>query len=105
MGLPTDGFNYGPFDQYFMGRPVDPEYWNELGGIYLLACNGCGDVGCWPLVSRIRQVGSSVIWDRFYQPHRKAWDYSNFGPFVFDAQEYEVAVKNLVRDLAGMGQI
>jgi hypothetical protein len=35
------------------------------------------------------------MWDSFQQPHRKERDYSDFGPIVFDAQQYREAVSAL----------
>ena len=67
-GLIPGWFAYGPLDQYFLAESTEP-YWEQVKGYYLLGCN-CGEVGCWPLVCRIRKLGDSVIWDEFRQPHR-----------------------------------
>jgi hypothetical protein len=34
----------------------------------------------------------SVTWSNFAQPHRRAWSYAGFGPFVFDRRQYENAI-------------
>jgi len=34
----------------------------------------------------------TVIWDTFKQLRRPLQDYSDFGPFVFDAEQYTKAV-------------
>jgi len=60
-------------------------------GHYLLDCE-CGFPGCWPLCARILMRGTTVVWDTFKQPHRPLQDYSDFGPFVFDAEQYTKAV-------------
>jgi len=81
-------------EHYFMGtagRGYPP-------GHYLLDCK-CGLAGCWPLCARILMTGTTVVWDTFKQPHRPLQDYSDFGRFVFDAEQYtkavvEVAAKN-----------
>jgi hypothetical protein len=33
--------------------------------------------------------------DSFRQPHRPDWDYSGFGPFVFDRAQYDEALQLL----------
>lgn len=87
-GLIPEYFNYGPLLDHFLANEVR----------YVLACS-CGEVGCWPLLCRIRLEGDHVIWDRFEQRHRPARDYSSFGPFVFALAQYRAAVQNLAEDL------
>jgi hypothetical protein len=100
-GLVIDGFNYGPMNDYFFGH-AKSDYWKELGGIYLLGCGECGDVGCWPLVCVVDQQGSDIVWSKFRQQHRAEWDYAGFGPFVFSQANYLSALEKLAADLAGM---
>jgi hypothetical protein len=57
----------------------------------LLGCT-CGDTGCWPLVAQIDADADTVTWSSFMQPHRPQWDYSGFGPFVFDRTQYDEAL-------------
>ena len=57
----------------------------------LLGCD-CGDMGCWPLRAEIHADADTVTWDSFHQPHRPDWDYSGFGPFVFDRAQYDEAL-------------
>ena len=59
----------------------------ETKEITLLGCP-CGIVDCWPLCAHMEQSEDTIMWYGFSNPHRK-WDYSNFGPFVFDKREYE----------------
>jgi len=66
----------------------------HAGWTYVLACE-CGEVGCWPLECRIEVTRDEVVWSAFRQPHRDAWDYAGFGPFVFDRRRYEAAVAAL----------
>jgi hypothetical protein len=77
----------------------------KLGDIYLLGCQ-CGEVGCWPLTTRVTVNNNRVLWDSFRQPHRER-DYSRFGPFVFDLDQYRNAVALLattsVSELLGVG--
>jgi hypothetical protein len=90
-GLVPRWFNYGSLDRYFLGDVDQNSYFARIGGIYLLGCQ-CGEVGCWPLMARIRVDPESVVWDSFQQPHRPERNYSCFGPFVFDAEQYRAAV-------------
>lgn len=60
----------------------------------VLACT-CGEVGCWPLLTRIGMTGDLVVWDCFEQPYRTARDYTGFGPFLFDRDQYDKAVQKL----------
>ncbi|HEX4301257.1 MAG TPA: hypothetical protein VHZ78_00585 [Rhizomicrobium sp.] len=103
VGLPPGGYRYGPFDQYFLGLTFR---FDDLGGIHVLACRYCGFVGCWPLLCKVSIVAREVHWSDFRQPHRKKWDYSGFGPFVFERAAFDAAVHTLVADLgAGTGTL
>jgi hypothetical protein len=90
-GLIPRWFNYGCLANYFLGNFEPNSYFAKMGGAYLLGCD-CGDVGCWPLAAHIQTGGESVKWTSFRQPHRPERDYSGFGPFVFDADQYRKAV-------------
>ena len=87
-------FKYAALDRYFLGHFEKGSYFARLERVYVLGCQ-CGEVGCWPLLARIRVGDASVMWDSFQQPHRKERDYSDFGPIVFDAQQYREAVSAL----------
>jgi hypothetical protein len=91
-GLIPKSFAYGPLDCYFMGQAAD-SFWEQ--GYYLLGCGQCGEVDCWPLIARITKIGDTVVWNRFEQPHRPNRDYSSFGPFIFDAEQYKSAVAEI----------
>ena len=93
-GLVPQFFDYGPLDRYLMGDCEPDSHWANLDGIYVLGCD-CGEVGCWPLLCRVTLDGEAVVWDQFKQPHRKERDYSEFGPFVFDAAQYRTAASDL----------
>ena len=99
-GIIPGWFDYGPLEKYFLGEYGQDSYWAKLGTAYILGCK-CGEVGCWPLECRIRVEGNDVVWDHFSQPHRKARDYSEFGPFVFDGAQYRDALSKLI---AGISQ-
>lgn len=93
--LIPQNFNYGPLDKYFLGIYEGDSIWGQLGGVYLLGCE-CGEVGCWPLLCQVKIEGDVVIWNNFQQPHRSERDYSGFGPFVFDLEQYQGAVAYLL---------
>jgi hypothetical protein len=98
-GLIPQWFKYGSLDRYFFGDFEQNSYFERMGGIYLLGCQ-CGEVGCWPLTTRIRASSESVVWDSFQQPHRLDRDYSGFGPFVFDPAQYREAVAVLCAEFS-----
>ncbi len=63
--------------------------------IELLTCS-CGSPGCWPMLVKIMETENSVIWSDFEQPHRKeTWDYTKFGPFEFEKEQYYQAIETL----------
>jgi hypothetical protein len=70
--------------------------------IMLLGCT-CGIDECWPLLARVEMTETSVIWRDFEQPYRSEnhpnpWDYSGFGPFVFDRNAYQAELEKLLRE-------
>ena len=63
--------------------------------VSILGCC-CGVVDCWPLDVAI-EVGKNVVtWYGFNMYHRKNWDYSSLGSFVFDKQQYWSEVDKLL---------
>jgi hypothetical protein len=98
-GLIPQFFNHGSFDRYLLGEFDEDSYWARRDGIYLLGCS-CGEVGCWPLLCKVEVDGGTVTWSRFRQPHRPDRDYSQFGPFVFDADQYREVVAALSAELS-----
>jgi hypothetical protein len=84
---PSPPPGYGSLEHYFIGRDGQ----GHRLGHSLLECQ-CGNVGCWPLCARIVVAERTVVWDSFRQPHRPLRDYSDFGPFIFDAEQYRKAV-------------
>lgn len=94
-GLVPAHFNFGPLDQYFLatiaGSPSEEKRW-------LLGCS-CGEAGCWPLEARVVRAERQVSWQDFAQPFRRERDYSDFGPFRFDLDQYEQAVIELASAL------
>ncbi|MFD3328012.1 hypothetical protein [Streptomyces sp. NPDC058701] len=46
-------------------------------------------------MARITATADLVTWDTFEQPHRKTRDYVAFGPFQFERQQYDDALRHL----------
>jgi hypothetical protein len=95
-GLVPRWFNFGPWDRYLLG---EDHMGSPADSVDLLGCS-CGELGCWPLNCRIERNAGTVVWDRFAQPHRPARDYSQFGPFVFDLDQYREAIAELEVELS-----
>lgn len=100
-GLIPRYYNFGSLDCHFMGYslweyPARPRSLPTT----LLVCGDCGLGSCWPLMAEIFSDECEVVWRRFAQPHRPQWDYSEFGPFVFDREEYEVSLRRLMDHMA-----
>jgi hypothetical protein len=91
-GLIPEFFRYGPLDRYFLGKSGTLA--STPGRIFVLGCQ-CGEVGCWPLTCLVSAADSKITWQSFEQPHRPARDYSSFGPFVFELEQYEEALHSL----------
>lgn len=88
-GLIPALFQFGDLTDYYRG--IEKRQWPGEGRLWLLGCD-CGEVGCWPLEAEVTLADHSVMWSSFAQPHRRAWSYGGFGPFVFDRRQYEDAV-------------
>lgn len=93
-GLVMEFFKYGPLDQYFRGQSETPFFANASGRIYVLGCD-CGEVGCWPLTCVVHTEETTITWQAFEQPYRPIRCYSAFGPFVFNREQYEQALRSL----------
>jgi hypothetical protein len=82
--------------RHFFGEQAHPETREER--VEVLLCGDCGEMGCWPMLARIAVAEDRVIWSDFQQPHRTGrgksavWDYTRFGPFVFERAQYEQAL-------------
>ena len=80
---------------------TDKSYRLEEDKIVLLICGGCGVYGCWDLLVNIRETENTVIWENFHNPHRTKespggfWDYSDFGIFEFDKNNYYREIEKL----------
>jgi hypothetical protein len=100
-GLIPEWFKYGPLERYYLGDFDPDSYFVQKGGVYLLGCD-CGEVGCGPLTAQIETSVESVKWKCFGQEHRPGRDYSGFGPFIFEADQYRKAVLKLTDDLSSL---
>ncbi|GMA89452.1 hypothetical protein GCM10025868_47020 [Angustibacter aerolatus] len=80
----------GDLRRYFLGQ--EERQWPQPEHLWLLACDGCGEPGCWSLTARVVPLHDIVMWTGFSQEDRSKWDYSGFGPFVFARDQYERAV-------------
>lgn len=85
-GLVPAHFNFGPLVAHFLGDCAA-----KSSKTPLLGCD-CGEWGCWPLPARIVATDDTVTWTDFEQPHRRDRDYSDFGPFSFDRNQYQNAL-------------
>ena len=83
--------------RHFFGEQNNPE--TRAGRVELLLCRDCGEIGCWPILARIEVTNDRVTWSDFQQPYRTGWgkaavwDFSHFGPFVFERGQYEKALR------------
>lgn len=93
-GLIPEFFRYGPLDAYFLGKSDAPYFEDTPGRIFILGCE-CGEVGCWPLTCLVDAGDCTIIWHGFENEHRPNRDYSEFGPFVFERDQYEEALRSL----------
>jgi hypothetical protein len=59
----------------------------------LLACGGCGEPMCWPLLADVEVREDVVRWSGFEQPYRPKWGLSALGPFTFERPQYEAALR------------
>jgi hypothetical protein len=89
-GLIPQYFRFGPMQDHFHGRSTDATGPKTP----VLGCE-CGEWGCWPLMAQITVTANRVTWDSFEQPHRKARDYTAFGPFQFERRQYDDALQAL----------
>lgn len=86
-----------PPSKHFLGEPSQRGYCYD-DKVMVLGCD-CGIAGCWPLICRITADETSVVWSDFEQPHRSsgralpAWEYAALGPFEFEREEYEAALR------------
>ena len=99
-GLPVS--EIGSAKDHFLGRPQP--ILNYGAKTVLLGCT-CGIVDCWPLLARVVVGDRTVTWSDFEQPHRRVnsaageWRYDDFGPFVFDRDQYVAELERVDQEL------
>lgn len=90
--------------QYSWLSDVDCEFQRlKTEGCLVLGCP-CGIPDCWPLTARVCLAEDIVCWSRFQNWHRakgcvSEWNYCALGPFFFDRQQYEKAVRDLLPEI------
>lgn len=89
-GLIPRYFKFGNLRRYFLGH--EDQQWPSPDHLWLLGCH-CDEVGCWPLEARVIALHDTVTWTEFRQPNKPQWDYTGFGPFVFERTQYERVVE------------
>lgn len=67
----------------------------EFDSVSIFGC-GCGVIECWPLDVAVDVGTKTVAWYGFNMYHRKDWDYSELGKYVFDKQQYFQEVDKLL---------
>lgn len=92
-GLSRFAMSPEELEGHLLGAPVLE---SDDGSVVLLGCE-CGDWGCWPLSARIHLDRNTVRWSDFRNGHRGGWDLSALGPFVFDRERYETAVRKTAK--------
>lgn len=75
--------------RHYLGEPE--ETWYRENEAIILGCD-CGIADCWPLLARVSVGPTTVIWRDFRNGHR-TWDLSALGPFTFDRDQYESALR------------
>ena len=66
----------------------------KMDDVSIFGCD-CGCTECWPFNVIVSVGEKTVTWNGFYMHHRKNWDYSELGSFVFDKQQYFQEVNKL----------
>jgi hypothetical protein len=81
------------------GKPTSPHY----AGIAVLGCT-CGVNECLPFLADIRTTDDEVVWEGFQYPLATGlpWDYADFGPFVFDRAQYDMALEKAIGTAMGL---
>jgi hypothetical protein len=87
-----------PISRHFLGKPRR-ESTHQSGKVPILACKGCGDWECWPMLVRISVAEKTILWTDFEQPRRTKWKYRDLA-LRFDRVDYESSLMAAARDLS-----
>jgi hypothetical protein len=74
------------------------EPWFEEGRVAVGAC-GCSFPGCDSLLVKIDVTDEEVVWHDFRRHNRPSVSYESLGPFRFDRQQYEAALREAAADV------
>jgi hypothetical protein len=68
----------------------------QSGRVLLYICPECGDIGCGAYAVRIERSESGYVWRDFsYENgYEEPSSIENLGPFLFELQAYEAAIKD-----------
>ncbi len=92
-GLVPEYFRYGSLDRYFRG--LSPKVWTPVAGkICVLACE-CGEIGCLALTCTATENTDGLQWRDFEPSYPRGRDYSAFGSFTFDKDQFAEALRSL----------
>jgi hypothetical protein len=72
----------------------------DSGVVELLACDGCGQAGRWPLETKTRVSDAAVTWASFGSRTDASGTYAGLGPFGIDKGLYEAAARDAEQELA-----
>ena len=86
-------------EHLLQGKPSSP----HDAGVAVLGCT-CGVNECLPFLAEVRLTDEQVLWGGFQYELAAglSWDYSDFGPFVFDRAQYEVALQMAMDGALGL---
>ena len=83
---------------HFLGRPATVTSSGQLVRDRALLRCGCGEPSCWPLVAQVHVSREAVTWSDF-RGANLSWDLSVLGPFEFDRDQYESALRHAAREV------
>jgi hypothetical protein len=94
-GLVPSRNRFGAMHRHFRGGTTE----SYGPATPVLGCD-CGEWAHWALLCRIDVTDRAVTWAGFAQPRYPSRDYSGFGPFRFDRDDYEDALAELALAMA-----
>lgn len=76
-----------------VGEFGEGSFLEAAAGAPLLGCP-CGLWACWPLMARLTTTPTMLTWSSFHYPEREGWGELPLGPFTFDRETYETALRS-----------